>query len=385
MKDHGEETAAVRGHRDPVTQTTIASWSGREVSYRGYNVTDLVRDSTFTEVAYLLLYGELPCEVFLADFRAVLCEASSEEEWADDSGWLGECLERLPLHVPLLQSMLTGISGLAHCDPQPTDHSLAADRARAIRLVGRLPVLLAARLAVVDGTPRSLPDDERSYPAQLATLITGHVPSPLLEKAIDVLLMCSIDVEFSPPVQAARLAAAVGGDMYSAVLAAISVETTAQRVCLAEELVNLWESRVWVGDAEGWVLERLESGRGCPGALFGGSAIDDSRRGVLAAWAEHLAAESADGVKVARDDAAAELESAIIACGGTPAWDWAAVRLLAAAGVAAERHLPLVAVARLVGWAAHVLEQSGRPVASVARPHYVGPAAREIPSRTDWD
>ena len=59
--------------------------------------------------------------------------------------------------------------------------------------------------------------------------------------------------------------------------------------------------------------------------------------------------------------------------------------LLAAGGVEPYLHLPLVAVARLLGWAAHALEQSGHPVVSVARPHYVGPQPREIPARPVWE
>ena len=103
------------------------------------------------------------------------------------------------------------------------------------------------------------------------------------------------------------------------------------------------------------------------------------------AWAEHLAGEADSESVKAIDLAAAELEAAVIACGGVPGWDWAAIRLLAAGGVDPECHLPLVVVARLLGWSAHVLEQFGHPVASVTRPHYVGPPPRDIPARPVWD
>jgi citrate synthase len=386
VTEHGE-----RQERDPVvgrgtaTDTAIADWSDRVVAYRGYDVLDLVRESTFTEVAFLLLCGELPDDVFLADFRATLAESSEGDGWDGESSWMSDLLDRLPLSVPLSDILRTAISVVSHFDPQPSDRSVEADRSRSIRLLGRVPMLVAGRLALSRGETRIEPDSERSFPAQLVALLTGRVPSPVLERAVDVLLISVIDVGFSPAVQAARLAAAAGADIHGAVLAAASVESTAERAGLAARLVELWSERPWKDDAEGWVLERLDAGLGVPGCVFGGQATDDPRRVTCVAWSEHLAAESDDESALTIDRAAAELESAVIACGGVPGWDWSTIRLLAAGGVESGLHLPLVAVARLLGWSAHVLEQFGRPVASVSRPHYVGPHLREIPARPVWD
>ena len=385
MTEHGEGRGVRAGHREMVTDTAIADWSDRSVAYRGYDVLDLVRESTFTEVAYLLLYGELPDEVFLADFRAVLAESSDGTEWADESEWMRDLLQRLPLHVALADVLLTAISAVAHFDPRPADQSVDSDRARAIRLMGRVPLIVADRLAATTGFEPVEPDVERSFPSQLAAMLTGTAPSPLFERALDVLLISVIDVGFSPAVQAARLAAATGADLHGAVLAAAAVESTSERAGLSQELVSLWDERPWQDDAEGWVLERLDAGLGVPGTVFGGRAAEDPRREIGVAWAEHLSDEADSDYVKAIDRAAAELEAAVIACGGVPGWDWAAIRLLAAGGVDPECHLPLVVVARLLGWSAHVLEQFGRPVASVTRPHYVGPPPRDIPARPVWD
>ncbi|MEE3284450.1 MAG: citrate/2-methylcitrate synthase, partial [Planctomycetota bacterium] len=103
-----------------MTDSAIADWGERSVSYRGYDVLDLVRESTFTEVVYLLLCGDLPEEIFLADFRAVLAAASDGEDWSDESAWMAELLDRLPLNVPLTEILRTSISAVAHFDPQPS-------------------------------------------------------------------------------------------------------------------------------------------------------------------------------------------------------------------------------------------------------------------------
>ncbi len=385
MTEHGEGRDAPGGFRETVTDTAISDWSDQSVVYRGYDVLDLVRESTFTEVAYLLLCGDLPEDLYLADFRAMLAESLDGEAWSDESAWMSDLLDRLPLNVPLTEILCTAISAVAHFDPQPADRSLEADRARSIRLLGRVPMLVAARVAMIRGEERPLADPERSFSSQLAVLLIGRVPSPLLERALDVLLISVIDVGFSPAVQAARLAAAAGADVHGAVLAAAAVESTSERTGLAERLVELWAERPWGEDPDGWVLERLDTGLGVPGSVFGGQAVVDPRRETAVAWAEQLASESGSESTRDSDRAAAELEAAVVACGGVPGWDWSTIRLLAAGGVEPYLHLPLVAVARLLGWAAHALEQSGHPVVSVARPHYVGPQPREIPARPVWE
>ena len=385
MTEHGEGRDAPGGFRETVTDTAISDWSDQSVVYRGYDVLDLVRESTFTEVAYLLLCGDLPEDLYLADFRAMLAESLDGEAWSDESAWMSDLLDRLPLNVPLTEILRTAISAVAHFDPQPADRSLEADRARSIRLLGRVPMLVAARVAMIRGEERPSADPERSFSSQLAVLLIGRVPSPLLERALDVLLISVIDVGISPAVQAARLAAAAGADVHGAVLAAAAVESTSERTGLAERLVELWAERPWGEDPDGWVLERLDAGLGVPGSVFGGQAVVDPRRETALAWAEQLASESGSESTRDSDRAAAELEAAVVACGGVPGWDWSTIRLLAAGGVEPYLHLPLVAVARLLGWAAHALEQSGHPVVSVTRPHYVGPQPREIPARPVWE
>ena len=385
MTEHGEGRDAAGSFRETVTDTSISDWGTQSVAYRGYDVLDLVRESTFTEVAYLLLYGDLPEDLYLADFRAMLAESSDGESWSDESAWMSDLLDRLPLHVPLTEILRTAISAVAHFDPQPADRSLEADRSRAIRLLGRVPMLVSARLTMIRGEEPMAADPEWSFPAQLAALLTGRVASPLFERALEVLLISVVDVGFSPAVQAARLAAAAGADVHGAVLAAAAVESTAERAGLAERLVLLWDERPWGEDPDGWVLERLDAGQGVPGSMFGGQAAVDPRREASVAWAEHLSSESGSESTRSRDRAAADLEAAVVACGGVPGWDWSTIRLLSAGGVEPSLHLPLVAVARLLGWSAHVLEQSGHPAASVSRPHYIGPKPREIPARPVWE
>ena len=85
-------------------ETAISTITGG-LSYRGYSITDLAGQSTFPEVAYLLLHGELPNEEQLADFKAIL------DESAEIAPPIIDLVRDIPLHVGSMDVLRTGISG----------------------------------------------------------------------------------------------------------------------------------------------------------------------------------------------------------------------------------------------------------------------------------
>ena len=127
-------------------ETAVSTVEGG-LTYRGYAVEDLAREASFLEVAYLLLYGELPGQEQLADFQSVLAESDEV-----DASIL-EFISRVPLHVPAMDVLRTGVSALGHFDPQLSDEGSEANVAKAIRLLARIPVLIAARYRSAQGLP----------------------------------------------------------------------------------------------------------------------------------------------------------------------------------------------------------------------------------------
>ncbi|MFO1092423.1 MAG: citrate/2-methylcitrate synthase [Planctomycetaceae bacterium] len=120
-----------------VGETEISRLEGG-LQYRGYCIYDLAEHSTFCEVLHLLLYDDLPSQEQLADFRTILTE---EADLPQQIQWL---FEQLPLHSQPLEAVRTGISLLSHFDPQPDDDFQLAAEAQAVRLVARIPLLIAA-------------------------------------------------------------------------------------------------------------------------------------------------------------------------------------------------------------------------------------------------
>ena len=125
-------------------ETAISTVTGG-LSYRGYSIEDLARHGTFEEVAYLLLYGELPDAEQLDDFRKRLKAASQvprpiiETLRQDSADRVAD--GRAPL----------GASMLAHWDPDVNDNSHEANVRKAERLLAQLPVVMAARHRLKQG------------------------------------------------------------------------------------------------------------------------------------------------------------------------------------------------------------------------------------------
>src|SRR5260370_23787571 len=195
-------------------ETAISTITGG-LSYRGYSIADLAEQSTFPEVAYLLLYGDLPNEELLADFKAVLDESIE----VDPS--IVDFLRSIPLHAGAMDVLRTGISALAHFDPQLDDDASSANVAKTIRLLAQIPVLIAARHRLRKGLSVLESDSGLSFAGNLLYLITGEIPSAHEKRAMNVSLILYAEHEFNASTFTARVVTSTQSDLHSAIVAAV--------------------------------------------------------------------------------------------------------------------------------------------------------------------
>src|SRR5918996_121360 len=111
-------------------ETAISTVSGG-LSYRGYSIEELARHGTFEEVAYLLLYGQLPAAEQLDDFRKRLKAASQVPRPIIDA------LRQIPVTTSGMDVLRTAASMLAHWDPDVNDNSHVANVRKAERLLAQ--------------------------------------------------------------------------------------------------------------------------------------------------------------------------------------------------------------------------------------------------------
>ena len=187
--------------------------------YRGYPIEQLAEHSTYLEVAYLLLYGELPNEQQL-------------DQWTFD------VTHHTFIHENMRKRFVDGF----HYDAHPMGmfiSSLAAlgtfyDDAKDIfdsesrhkqilRLIAKAPTLAAMCYRFSVGLPFFLPDNSLSYPANFLTMmwkVGEYEVHPAIERAMDVLFILHADHEQNCGTTAMRVVASSNADPYSAAAAA---------------------------------------------------------------------------------------------------------------------------------------------------------------------
>jgi citrate synthase len=190
--------------------------------YRGYPIEELAEHSNFTEVAYLLMHGELPSGDQLHDFQAKLLHHNLLHEQVL-SFYRGFRRDAHPMAV--MVGVVGALSAFYHdvMDMRNPDDRLQA----ATRLIAKMPMLAAASYTYSIGRPQRYPKNALDYAANFLQMMFG-LPSeeyqvdPVLARAFDVILMLHADHEQNASTSTVRLAASSGANPFACVAAGIA-------------------------------------------------------------------------------------------------------------------------------------------------------------------
>lgn len=318
------------------------------IQYRGYCLHDLVEGASFLEVAYLLLFDDLPCEEQFADFLSVIAEEQ------DLPPIIEHVYERIPVHNPPLEVLRTGIGLLSHFDPDPGDSLPHAGHAQTIRLMARMPLLIGAWHRCRQGLPVLQPKPDLTYIGNVYYVITGEAPCALIERALDIAFMTCAEHEFNPSTYVARIVSSTRSSNYGPVLAALDTFIGAAHGGGDDRPLDLLDSAGNSNRVDDW-FAALKPECELPG--FGHPVYQDCdpRATILEAECERLAT-ACDRLDLER--LADEIENAVWEGRKIgPNVDWPLSRLFSYIGFDRDLFRPLFALARVVGWSAHVLEQ----------------------------
>ncbi|HMO34668.1 MAG TPA: citrate/2-methylcitrate synthase, partial [Gemmatales bacterium] len=181
--------------------------------YRGYPITELADQCSFEEVGYLLLHGELPRKAELAAFHSRIAAARQIPDALID------LFKVLPRNIPAMDACRTAISVLAHFDPEVNDNSTAANKRKAERLMGQIPVAVAAHYRISQGEEPIPPQDGLPIASEFLRELTGTVPSHEDAKAFDVSLILYAEHEFNASTFTCRVVCSTMADLHSAIVA----------------------------------------------------------------------------------------------------------------------------------------------------------------------
>lgn len=190
--------------------------------HRGYPIEELAEHSHFTEVAHLLMFGELPEPAELAKFETALKTHNLLHEQVL-SFYRGFRRDAHPMAV--MVGVVGALSAFYH---DVMDIQNPADRVHAaIRLVAKMPMIAAASYTYSIGRPQRYPLGKLDYASNFLQMMFGrptdeYQVDPVLARAFDVILMLHADHEQNASTSTVRMAASSGANPFACIAAGIA-------------------------------------------------------------------------------------------------------------------------------------------------------------------
>jgi citrate synthase len=199
--------------------TYIDGDAGR-LLYRGYPIQQLAEESTFLEVCYLLIHGELPTEDQYAAWEHEITHHTFIHEN------IKEFLDGFRHDAHPMGMLVSTVGGLSTFYPEAKQIEDEEVRHKQIvRLIAKFPTLAAFAYRHRMGLPYVYPDNELSFPGNFLNMMwrmteLRYEPDPILERAMDVLFILHADHEQNCSATAMRVAGSSDADPYSCAAAA---------------------------------------------------------------------------------------------------------------------------------------------------------------------
>jgi citrate synthase len=338
--------------------------------YRGYDIADLAEQSTYEEVAYLLLHGELPDADALEAFTRALAQRELPDAVADAIDRSASAAAPMDL-VRTVASMLS--FGASDAGATDRESSLGA----ATRLIAHVPTAIARHQRRRGGLEPIAPDASLGHSENFLAMLSGKRPSEREARIFDVAMIVHAEHEMNASTFAARVAAGTGADLTAAVVAAIAalsgpLHGGANAAAMA--LFEQWGSAERTPAAVRELLERKQKLFGFGHPLY---RAYDPRATILKRLSEELSQQGGEPNWFAITDAA---ERTVFEEKGLyPNVDLYSASVYRYLGIPTDMFTPVFAASRIAGQAAHVLEQQSdnriiRPSAT-----YVGESRRAYP------
>ncbi len=358
------------------SETAISNVEGKQgaggLEYRGYQIEDLAAGVSYLEAAFLLLLGALPTRAELAAFEERIKGASSLP------APLITLLRQVPRGNHPMDVLRSSVSVLAHFDPEvnapPSDH--AANVRKAERMLAAMPSAVAARERISQGKDPLEPRDDLDFASNFLYMTRGEVPSEAMRKAFDLSLVLYAEHELNASTFSARVTVSTLSDIYSGIVAAIGTLKGPLHGGANEEAWKVLEQVGSPEKAESWIQSALARKERIMGFGHRVYKTGDPRARILKSHCAALAAEVGDD----RWERMAEpIERAVTDQKQLPPnVDWPSARLYHYMGLAIHLYTPIFAIARLAGWAAHIIEQLDNNRLMRPRARYTGPPTRAI-------
>lgn len=365
------------GLRDiEVADTKISDIDGEhgKLIYRGYDILDLTKNSTFEETAYLLLNDDLPTRAQLDAFKQELIDArdmprqmqSNMRNWRKNAD-----------PMVMLQAFVVALAGY-YDDKGANEEEI--NHQSAINLIAKIPTTIASWERVRTQKDIVDPDPRLSHSANFLHMLVGESPDAETERIFDICLILHADHTFNASTFAAREVASTGAHMYSAVSAAIGALSGPLHGGANFEVMKMLLEIKNADNAETWVKEKLARGEKIMGMGHAVYRTYDPRAQVLKELSKRLAKKTGapwfDITERVEETTIREMKKQK-GIDIYPNVDLYSASLYYMLKIPSDLNTPIFAISRVAGWTAHVIEEkfataAPKPVLYRPKATYVG-------------
>ena len=358
-----------------VADTRISNIDGEKgkLIYRGFDILVLTKNSTFEETAYLLLYDNLPTKAQLDEFNQKLVEARyiPKQMQKNMGNWRKDADP-----MDMLQAFVSALAG--YYDEEFSNKEASYDKA--INLIAKVPTIIASWQRIRNGLPIVDPDSSLSHAANFLYMMSGEKPDPEVEKIFDVCLILHADHTFNASTFTARQVASTRAHMYSASSAAIGALSGELHGGANTEVMKMLLEIQEIEKVEPWIKEKMSAGERIMGMGHAVYRTYDPRAQVL----KELSRKLAEKTKEPWFDMTEKVETTTIAEMKAqkgkdiyPNVDLYSASIYYMLKIPVDLNTPIFAISRVVGWAAHIIEEKfaeAAPKPALYRPKatYVG-------------
>ena len=355
--------------------------------YRGYPIEELAGKKSFTEVAHLLIFGELPNATELTSFEDDLRSHTLIHED------LKNLFHSMPQNAHPMSVLSAGVSALSTFYQDSLNvHDEQQVQLSTIRLMAKFPVLTAYAHKNSAGQALLYPDNSLSYVENFLRLCFGnmaepYVQNPVVTKALDTLFTLHADHEQNASTSTVRLVGSTQANLFASVSAGINALFGPLHGGANEAVIEMLKYVQGSGESVQQYIARVknkEDGMKLMG--FGHRVYKsfDPRAKIVKAHADSVLHDL--GIDDPLIDIAKQLEEAalndqyFIERKLYPNVDFYSGIIYKALGFPAHMFTPLFALGRLPGWIAHWREMMTDSHTKIGRPQqvYIGPGLRHV-------
>jgi citrate synthase len=340
----------------PAAQSSISYVNGQAgiLEYRGIPIADLATHGTFLETAYLLIWNRFPTRDELSIFESEIYSHRRIKYRIKD---MMKCFPETGHPMDALQASAAAL-GLFYSRRALDDPHYI--RQAVVRLLAKIPTMVAAFQLMRKGNDPVLPRDDLPYAANFLYMLTEKEPDTLAAEVMDTCLILHAEHTMNASTFSARVTASTLTDPYAVVASAVGTLAGPLHGGANEEVIEMLEEIGSIENVRPFVESALQNKQRIMGFGHRVYKVKDPRAEILQGLAEKLFDRFGHDRYY---DIALELERVageyVAEKGIYPNVDFYSGLVYRKLGIPADLFTPVFAIARVAGWLAHWKEQLG--------------------------